>query len=371
MFGCPHMQCLCGAHWCYYCQRSIDQCDGGCDEGEPEDDEGEYESEVDEDDYREYTEAEVNAFNVLRRAAGVPSIAAVTMAGMLESSIANYVVEFRIERGTATAAERTMMSHGTAARIRLVDDRLVVLTATDPAPPNTNNAGLANPTLNTVPPAYPDTPQRSVDLALTAANLNRRAEELAAMSTGSPASTSIGNPPVTLPRPLSSNPAGAPSAIAAPALPPAAGDRIVNLDRGGGRRWAGGNFDFGEEPQDNGVTQVWSCSHDFEPFKLPPEDGFDHGDFTRMECNRCFEKVEAKKEPPKRGGGPKKRRRILTAGSGRLVGAISEAREESQEDAVVDSVPLDDEAFECKRCKVVVCMGCKSKYHKEGLDDDE
>lgn len=30
MFGCSHMQCRCGSHWCWGCLRSFAECDGGC-----------------------------------------------------------------------------------------------------------------------------------------------------------------------------------------------------------------------------------------------------------------------------------------------------------------------------------------------------
>lgn len=30
MYGCSHMQCTCGAHWCWWCLRSIDECQGDC-----------------------------------------------------------------------------------------------------------------------------------------------------------------------------------------------------------------------------------------------------------------------------------------------------------------------------------------------------
>lgn len=46
MFGCSHMQCLCGAHWCWRCQRNIDDCPGDC--GEDGDSDG---SDYGEDDY--------------------------------------------------------------------------------------------------------------------------------------------------------------------------------------------------------------------------------------------------------------------------------------------------------------------------------
>ena len=31
MYGCSHMQCNCGAHFCWWCLRSLDECIGDCD----------------------------------------------------------------------------------------------------------------------------------------------------------------------------------------------------------------------------------------------------------------------------------------------------------------------------------------------------
>ncbi|KAF2194937.1 hypothetical protein K469DRAFT_743654 [Zopfia rhizophila CBS 207.26] len=39
MLGCNHMQCLCGAAWCWVCQQPMDECGGNCYEDEDEDDE--------------------------------------------------------------------------------------------------------------------------------------------------------------------------------------------------------------------------------------------------------------------------------------------------------------------------------------------
>ncbi|TKA71747.1 hypothetical protein B0A49_08159 [Cryomyces minteri] len=30
MYGCSHMQCICGAHWCWHCAQAIEDCPGGC-----------------------------------------------------------------------------------------------------------------------------------------------------------------------------------------------------------------------------------------------------------------------------------------------------------------------------------------------------
>lgn len=41
MFGCSHMQCICGAHWCWGCERDFNDCErsGGCEWNEDEDEE--------------------------------------------------------------------------------------------------------------------------------------------------------------------------------------------------------------------------------------------------------------------------------------------------------------------------------------------
>jgi hypothetical protein len=63
MFGCSHMQCLCGAHWCWGCERNFNECErqGGCEWDEDDDEEMEYDSAEETDE--EATIAEVEMMN--------------------------------------------------------------------------------------------------------------------------------------------------------------------------------------------------------------------------------------------------------------------------------------------------------------------
>ncbi|KAK3713036.1 hypothetical protein LTR37_008721 [Vermiconidia calcicola] len=190
MYGCSHMQCTCGAHWCYYCQKSINECDGSCEERALEDDE-------DEEDYDSEEEG---------------------------------VIEQRLDQldEDARGIMRRLDAQG-APQVQITAD------ATAPA------------VVAPVPAAVP---------------------------TSAPAA-------------------------AAPSIP-ATDNRIVNLDAGGGRHWADGELDFGDEPEEDSYSQVWSCHHNFDTFTAPPSAKFNYGDLDRMECNRCFQQVEAQRSTVKK-----------------------------------------------------------------------
>jgi hypothetical protein len=232
MFGCSHMQCLCGAHWCYFCEKSIHECDGSCEQAEREEDEEENAYDSEEED--------------------------------LEDELA--------------AIDEANNANNTAA----------------PAP----NAAAGN-----------------------------------------------------------AQPAASPN----PAPPAPVVHRIVNLDRGGEVRWGDGAYDFGDEPEEESFTQVWSCHHSFELFRINL-DGYNHGNHNRMECNRCFERVEVKKQAPKHVAVVKKRRHGNSPTTTTAAGYGGDGSQQSQS-SVEDDVS--DIAHECKRCKIVVCKGCRAKFINE------
>ncbi|KAK4541427.1 hypothetical protein LTR36_008028 [Oleoguttula mirabilis] len=236
MYGCSHIQCLCGAHFCYWCCKSINECDGACearDESDDEeaDDEGLSDEDLDDED----------------------------------------------DGGDAVADGG---STAQPANEKPADDR----------------------------PLPHDSPQAQLTIG--------------------------------------------------PTLP----TRIVNLDAGGGRRWGEAELDFGEEPEDEGVAQIWSCTHEFRMY-YPKDDGLDHGDETKMECNRCFETVlpakVPKRQPPKMPPHSKKPARGSLLASTMSVAQTGFPLTDGKETDVENA----SQAWECCDCRLVVCMACRDKYN--------
>lgn len=198
MYGCGHMQCICGAHWCWWCTRSLDVCPGDCSEGDAGDIDDEFgdlsdEEGQDDDD-----------------------------SGFLEG----------------------------------------------PQPAVNKHTSGASPQQPTQVPR---------------------------------------NPPLM----------------------------STNLDAGGAARWEGSGEDFGNEPDEEPITQIWSCNHHFVKFR-EPDDGLDHGNLDYLECNRCFKSLKPLA------------RRNDAAVRGRLKDAAG--------------VKVEDQAWDCDYCRVIVCVDCKTKY---------
>ncbi|KAK0313020.1 hypothetical protein LTR01_002684 [Friedmanniomyces endolithicus] len=272
MYGCPHMQCVCGAHWCYYCQRSINECDGACDElAAMEEAEEEYDE--DEDEGEDAVMLDVNEVE----GSGVP-----------------------------------------------VRESLGQLALPKPSP---------NDTVPTHPPTHTTSPT-------------------------APAATAQPPPPT---HPL--NPAN------------------LDLDAGGARRWAQAPEDFGEEPEEHSY-QLWSCPHNFKAF-VARDDGYEHGDLGRVECNLCFRRVRVPVFPrdlplPPPPPSLVKKRGVLERQMtipvmfaaavarrkvGLVVGGGAAARAGGAKEEVKERVSM---AMECKWCRLVVCESCREKLKASG-----
>ncbi|KAK5708171.1 hypothetical protein LTR97_000711 [Elasticomyces elasticus] len=235
MYGCSHMQCVCGAHWCYYCQRSINECDGGCGEGMGED----YDDGEEEEDYSD--EDDMNG----------------------------------------------------------IDD-------TAQAEP----ANITSP------------PQHMTDMVLYK--------------------------PITDVDQHNSKESAAPASQRSPPRP-------VNLDAGGARRWADVEEDFGEEPEEGGSNQIWSCSHEFAPFMLA-DDTFNHGDVSKMECNKCFVHVTPTQpvKAPRKTMKLKRKRTTMKA-------PTTSQQSTTKTETVTAVTQSTDSATECRYCRLVVCQACQGK----------
>lgn len=230
---------MCGAHWCYWCQRSIDECDGGC-EGASYSDEDDSEDGLDQGE------------------------------------------DNNVEDGEAAEIEKK------------------------------NAAGLSQP-----------------------------------------------NDP--LPRPVIVQNVGVHAP--APQIPHNADPRaIINLDGGGRRRWAESGIDFGEEPADDFTAQVWSCRHEFDTYSAA-DDGFNHGDLTRMECNRCFRHVAPPLSEIILPASVKTRRLLRIA---RHEDADDDTERARLETLVCNQGEPENLAWECVYCFLIVCVRCRDKYNSEG-----
>lgn len=310
MFGCSHMQCVCGAHWCYYCLRSIELCDGACEARFYEEEEEDYDSEEDGSEMseagevREPTPRATEPSAVAGAEAARSSLTGPTNGPAVRlNSTPAYIDGITLPRPN----DSSQMSRRRRLNMALLEGELEHANRTAHTDQNENTPSNV---------AYPQSLQLRGDghwYVVGRENVHDAA--LAAESNNAPA----------------------------------------NLDGGGPRRWEDGDYNFGEEPDDTGVAQVWSCYHEFERYNAPPADGVNRGDLSQMECNRCFVRVRPKKEETKPPSS-KKRRKVNAQSQG------------SKNDPILikDGSPAPTAepktAWECVRCKLVVCVGCKDRY---------
>ncbi|KAK4554847.1 hypothetical protein LTR86_007995 [Recurvomyces mirabilis] len=245
MYGCSHMQCICGAHWCYHCQKSTNECDGGC---------------VDHAEDSEAEEAEEN-----------------------------------------------------------FDDEEVDDEDEDEEVEDNEDAALPESMITVV-------------------------GEHGGGGTGSP------------PLPLDADMDKHPTPITAPPSSLVQPHRIVNLDAGGEARWANTPMNFGDEPEEDGVDQIWSCPHSLQPYKLrTSEDDVNRGDMSKMECNKCFCRVRPQPTSPDTVSIGSEIQPLPRYATLPKIFMPHKNAGSKQEEA------LGDTAMECAWCYLVLCEKCSEK----------
>ncbi|KAL1297004.1 hypothetical protein AAFC00_004599 [Neodothiora populina] len=220
MYGCRHIQCNCGAHWCYYCTKPIQLCNSeGCDSDETA-------------DYEEDIHSDYSDLDEMDQASQVPD----------------------------------------------------------------------------------DGSKRTADAAAVAQSQRQEMEEVPSLGLAAPLDTSMTEA------------------------------TKFDLDAGGARRWEG-NLNVGREPDEpNDADTAWFCEHYFQRHNIEARK-IATGYPLKLECNRCFTVVHAKKRPNQKHGDAR---------------AKAKARAEETESA-------DDQqrAWYCFCCGLVVCKHCKSYYERE------
>ena len=242
MYGCSHMACRCGAHWCWRCEQSTEECDGGCvddpDVSDDEDDEDEDEDEEIERLEREEFEAELARQRDRRvRDRDVEHAAemAATGSNALPPPEAGLAVGATVDilpadnpavpftpMTTETVAETTI----TRARIEDVATRFVEGLAEARGTVPDAAASAADP------PQIGDATGQPLDPTTTSATLSP--------PPSAPAPTGESPLTFTASQLLSTQTTDLTPLTLDSATPASVATRIVNLDAGGGRRWHGG-----------------------------------------------------------------------------------------------------------------------------------
>ncbi|ETI28226.1 hypothetical protein G647_00675 [Cladophialophora carrionii CBS 160.54] len=290
MYGCPHVRCQCGAHWCWDCQRPMNACyqkpcRAARNEGNYSDGVGE-EFESDEE---------------------IPATTAVTAAPVATEPAANIQASHsEVEREVADALHtlRTGQGLGSSGTAHSIDPGNGPGPSTAPVIPSIHESGMNEP-----------------GRTLTRSDTQMPPSDLEALITGQ-------SEPLTVSRPETSNDqrddGGATQEAAAtqqldilpPSLPASAGpvsettstvptaaateqtQRVENLDDPDEFDWEGRDLDFGDEPLDES-TDTWGCRHhfyDFDKNRIPEfwlvgvRPATDPS--LEIECMGCFKKTK-------------------------------------------------------------------------------
>jgi hypothetical protein len=428
MFGCPFMECSCGAYFCWNCSKSPPDCDGGRD-SQDEEHEGESEPNV-------FVNEET--ISVEDRDEGKFPVDGAEGCDLQEEedhgkiALGDFLDEesgFNFDHvddkdkskrpvdGMRSAESRDDVGHGgsvlnteslpAALKQTEREDSILTLKAPKPATKVSENPEVE--VANTTAP-------KDQDFAIYTLHENATPSVEEARHAG-PAtvldlerSRRTSSPDIVNGSSLQhllrqidtdSHQTGFDSSKARPKT-----DRPIDLDAGRFARWANGSENFGAEPGDlphSSRVQVWDSIHTPHIVALHwPVEGEYRGDPTLMECNRCvsrvrpmylFDEDEEKKgdakeeadmeeEGVEKPSSPKAKRRKSSdsySAVARDAHMASTAAVEPHYSPRSKACDLDrcnrrngtsehsrpDQAWICWKCALIVCRKCKDRYVDE------
>lgn len=301
MFGCAHVRCKCGAHWCWDCQRPIFACNSNPCRAAREDG---ARPEALEDDSESDVGVDPEVDTLTDQAEGAAAAMESTSLATPDNVPTNVALSATEGRSLADAG--------------VGQTTTPVVSATDIRPSRANTSTM----------------QEAVQQQQSTEEHSAQAE--------TEDDTQIQAAPT--------------SEQASP--------EIENLDDPDRVNWEDEDVYFGEEPEDE-FTDIWGCHHQFKPlnkynipkFWRPGADSTVAGDF-KVECLSCFEtttvweNVGGFEPPSSRGRQPEKEENSDKA---TLLKETPSSKEASE----------DDHAFWCQMCFMVFCGGCKKAVKRE------
>lgn len=343
MYGCSHVRCQCGAHWCWDCQRAIQicwskPCERAREDGDMTDD---YDIPAEDSDSDDEPASETATLDQVQQ----PPSTEVTNTEITSPDPAQAITDQAV---TEPEVEQPMVAVVEQAQVEEehVQGGLPLSQQTDslPVPSEDTTSGFPN-----------------IDV-----------EALIADHT-----------PLTLPPPLPLLEYLPPAALApTPPAPPVQqasviSETIINLDANDQDDWEAGDFDFGDEPTDE-TWDTWGCLHHFERIKsskmhqywLPStQDPYTLRPTKHVDCLKCYKTItiteapaESKKDDERKDSAVD----ISRETPNMEVVDTTEEPEKNKKKRKKNKQQGDfPKLFNCRRCGVVYCDSCKKNTLKE------